>query len=424
MAAPPIAFGEGDYWYADITRQYNPADTNMIYTNFITKDSYEKKLETFITNVKSGSNNPYADVELIKLNIARKDEGDFVGLPNEGNYYINLAVMKRDESSYKAYTEDLSSSTMYTEINPIAISDDIVNNYFNTSITKYFASFTIPVKQILNDKEYTPNITNLIYNYEITPAMDYGLLREYSIEGYIDFSKIGTGAIDMTYWKYYNTENSSTLSIGLDAYVEENKGIAEVVLEFYDNQGKTAAYHIRNKESYSGIFTEFIPLNGAASSPNLTSTDADDKPIYHLGTSTTSLASNVIYKGSDKKAHPLYYKDGKAYENENFSTEHTATDDLFINDAGTLYSNALYIVKIIVKYCQKDALGELDTSVTSEFKTYYRWFWTNTMYNQYYSNTSDFDNLPFVLNLDINTVYSATDGYYYESIPYTSPYLK
>lgn len=423
MAAPPIAFGEGEYWYADITRQYNPTDTSMTYTNFITRDSYEKKLEAFITTVKSGSSNPYADVELIKLNIVRSDIDGYIGLPSEGNYYINLASMERVGNTYKAYTENLNSPTMYTEINPTAITDDIVNNYFNTSISKYFSSFRIPVKQVLNDIEYTPNITNLIYNYEITPAMDYGILQEYAIEGYIDFSKVGTGAIDLTYWKYYNTENSSTLSIGLDAYVEENKGIAEVALEFYDNQGKAATYHIRNKESYSGTFTEFIPLNGAASSPNLTSTDSNGEPIYHLGTSTTKLGENVIY-GSGNVAHPLYYKGGKAYENSNFTGEHTSTSDLYINDAGTIYSNALYLVKIIVKYCQKDALGELDTSISTEFKTYYRWFWTNTMYNQYYSNTSDFDNLPFILNLDINTVYSSSNGYYYETKPYISPFLK
>jgi hypothetical protein len=151
--------------------------------------------------------------------------------------------------------------------------------------------------------------------------MDYGLLREYSIEGYIDFSKIGTGSIDLTYWKYYNTQNTSTLSVGFDAYVEENKGIAEVVLEFYDNQGIAAAYHIRNKESYSGTFTEFIPLNGAASSPNLTSTDSNGEPIYHLGAETTKLAENVIYMSNKhstsavKKPRPLYYSNGVAYEN-------------------------------------------------------------------------------------------------------------
>ena len=65
--------------------------------------------------------------------------------------------------------------------------------------------------------------------------MPYGLLREYSIDGYIDFSKIGTGVIDLKAWKYFNGENISTLTIGMDAYVEDNMGIQSVVLEFYDN---------------------------------------------------------------------------------------------------------------------------------------------------------------------------------------------
>jgi len=99
--------------------------------------------------------------------------------------------------------------------------------------------------------------------------MPYGLLREYSIDGYIDFSKIGTGAIDLKAWKYFNGENVSTLTIGMDAYVEDNMGIQSVVLEFYDNQGLAAAYHITDKVSYSGQFTEMIPLNGSTTTYKL-----------------------------------------------------------------------------------------------------------------------------------------------------------
>jgi hypothetical protein len=124
--------------------------------------------------------------------------------------------------------------------------------------------------------------------------MDYGLLREYSVEGYIDFSKIGTGAIDLTHWKYYNAENISTLTLGLDAYVEENKGIAEIALEFYDNQGYAATYHIRDKESYSGVFTEVIPLNGATQSINLDAYDAAGEKHTHLGPSATDLLRMLV----------------------------------------------------------------------------------------------------------------------------------
>jgi len=99
--------------------------------------------------------------------------------------------------------------------------------------------------------------------------MPYGLLSEYAIEGYIDFSKVGSGAIDLNIWKYFIGENSCTLTIGMDAYVEDNMGIEAVVLEFYDNQGFAAAYHITDKESYSGQFTEVIPLNGSANTYKL-----------------------------------------------------------------------------------------------------------------------------------------------------------
>ena len=126
----------------------------------------------------------------------------------------------------------------------------LLNNYFHYPIYKAFEEFTRPIKQVFKEpvkssdetseektiiREFKPDTRNLIYHYEITPAMPYGLLREYSIDGYIDFSKIGTGAIDLKAWKYFNGENVSTLTIGMDAYVEDNMGIQSVVLEFYDN---------------------------------------------------------------------------------------------------------------------------------------------------------------------------------------------
>ena len=52
-----------------------------------------------------------------------------------------------------------------------------------------------------------------------------------------------------------------------------------------------------------------------------------------------------------------------------------------IDDCGTIYSNMLYLVKIIVKYCPINALGEFDTSDSTNYKHFYRWMWTNTMFN-------------------------------------------
>lgn len=73
------------------------------------------------------------------------------------------------------------------------MSDDIINNTFNYPIVKHFSDFLIPIKQKVvedNVEEWKNlNINNLIYYYELTPSMPYGLLREFSQDGYIDFKK-------------------------------------------------------------------------------------------------------------------------------------------------------------------------------------------------------------------------------------------
>jgi hypothetical protein len=55
----------------------------------------------------------------------------------------------------------------------------------------------------------------------------------------------------------------------------------------------------------------------------------------------------------------------------------------YLDDAGTLYGNCLYLVKIVVKYC---SIGTLDEYIEDEtgYIEDYRWYWTNTMFNDYY----------------------------------------
>jgi len=91
-----------------------------------------------------------------------------------------------------------------------------------------------------------------------------------------------------------------------------------------------------------------------------------------------------------------------------------------LNDCGTLYSNMLYLLKIIVKYCPKDALGNLDPSQTEEFKIYYRWMYTTPIFNDYYFQVTDFDNIDLNLILDIVAQYTFNNSYYYKSFAYVS----
>jgi hypothetical protein len=81
--------------------------------------------------------------------------------------------------------------------------------------------------------------------------MPYGYLAEYAVTNSIDFSKVGSGLIDLNEWRYYNDGEISTLTFGIEAYPEENKGISKVELEFYDNNGRSKFIYFCNFSTIS-----------------------------------------------------------------------------------------------------------------------------------------------------------------------------
>ena len=413
-------------WEANITSNIVTDSYKTFINGGVTTGSYQIVLDKFLNNMAT----TYKNMPLTKLNIKRENTNDYKQLPKVGEYYINATKIeygKEGQLKETVYTQ-IYNNGLYTSIDPVTITDDIVNNYFHYPIYKAFQEFTIPIKQIFKEtikvskeisdktseetteektiiREFKPDTRNLIYHYEITPAMPYGLLREYSIDGYIDFSKIGTGAIDLKAWKYFNGENVSTLTIGMDTYVEDNMGIQSVILEFYDNQGMAAAYHITGKSSYSGQFTEMIPLNGSTNTYKLQNIDAEGNKHLHLGPEAHEGDTNLVKFDGSKIVKTNWVNDGSCH----------------IDDCGTIYSNMLYLVKIIVKYCPINALGEFDTSDSTNYKHFYRWMWTNTMFNQYYHNITDFNDIQLELTLDVFPTYELTSSYYYGQFEYSSP---
>lgn len=424
------------YWYAVINRSYQPENYgNLTFDNFLTIEGYDAKLQTFLNNVRN-TYPAYQDQNLNKLNIDRESQqglpifsSDYTTLGNSynGKYYINLKYRQIPEGSnnYVYYTS--LSTGSYTSINAVEVTDDIANNYFKSNIYKYFADFKIPYKQLLDGNELKPDITNLIYHYNIAPAMPYGILEEFTQEGYIDFSKVGSGEINLVGWKYYNTENLSTLNIGLEAYPEANKGISEIVLEFYDNQGKAAAYHISDRSSYSGNFTEYIPLNGVTQNYKLNNIDADNKPIIHAGTlANLQTDTNLVFKVGSR-----YYKLHRNGENYYYVNDagnqvtidaETNSNSIYTDDSGVIYSGILYLVKITIKYCAKDAMGQYVDSDDSSFKYEWRWYWTNTLLNNQYFEYTDFNDIKPALDLDVSAQYLSTPAWkikqgVYERLP-------
>ena len=92
-----------------------------------------------------------------------------------------------------------------------------------------------------------------------------------------------------------------------------------------------------------------------------------------------------------------------------------------MNDAGIIYFGMLYLAKITVKYCPKDALDNLDDSDSTRFKTFNRWLWTTTMFNDQYYQVKDFNDLQLTLTYDIGAKYESNKNYYYKKIDYISP---
>lgn len=384
----PVAYPNIDYNYRTISRVYNPETYRGTFENFINSGSYDAQSKARLDQVKQELG--LSNVELIKANLSRNTEGT----PDEGKYYFNCSSSSISKDGkvtyYTNYENELKA------ISPKEMSDDIINNTFNYPIVKHFSDFLIPIKQKVvedNVEEWKNlNINNLIYYYELTPSMPYGLLREFSQDGYIDFKKIGTKSIELNSWRYYNYENTSTLTWGLEAYTEPNKGISEVVFLFYDNQGLAAAYHNSGKISYNGKFTEYFTLNTSGTNYKLNNKNEKNEIFYHKGervSKDSATISNTYLDSSGKVISIDDMKDGVDY---------------YLNDARTIYSNCLYLVKIIVKYCSIGVLDEYIEDETSYIEDF-RWYWTNTMFNDYYYSTQDFRGLQFSLNLDCQAVF-------------------
>lgn len=337
---------------------------------------YHSNLENYEKFLKCNFDTFVQGKSLEKVSYARNK-----GIPIPGSYYLDLTTIYNNE-----YYNSKNEIVTYNEI-----PDIIINNFYKSSFYKEFMTIDIPNIQVLkvNDEliQYPIDKQDLILKYVVTPKMEYGFLPDLAITSYIDFSKIGTGTINLNTYKYYIGENLCTLNLGTEIYPEENKGVEEILLEFYDNQGLCATYHINDRASYSGNIIEYIPLNGESSNYKLSNKDDNNQLIYHAGL-------------QDNAGDVLINPDGKASKK---------SDDykgiIYQNDSGILYSNMLYAVQIIIKYKPKNILGQYDSGITDYYKRYWRWMWTNTIFNDYYFTVKDFNENEVKLNLDISVDY-------------------
>lgn len=369
------------------------------YEQYINNTCYKKQVELFESQFNSNDLNymPRKVTQVLENNLPAY-EG------NKGKYYINAFQIGIDGTGKQyLYFVNNKGDEVRVQGNYIqSLNDTFIHNYFRKDITKHFYDLNgiINYNVDINNTKCYSDLTNLVHTYTICPAMPYGYLAEYAVTNSIDFSKVGSGLIDLNEWRYYNDGEISTLTFGIEAYPEENKGISKVELEFYDNKGKAAVLKLLNKKSYSGTFTEVFQFN-SDSNRNLSGEGfthrgdgpfvipSENNPEYtqDLANMEEMVKKNIYLKGDIIEGQQTYY----------------------INDAGIIYPNLLYLVKINIYYQNKNALGEYDEDVTIKPISFTRWYWTNNMYNEYYYNSQDFQDLKVDLNLNLESAFEETN---------------
>lgn len=312
-----------------------------------------------------------------------------------GSYYINPDIYYDGE--YKILNSDGTTSTAKSE----PINDDIVNNYFHKEVIKPTITLeNVPYKTDKDGKSYYHDLSNFVWNYTVAPTMPYGILEDMAVSGSIDFSKIGSGLVDLVEWRYYNDGNISTLKWGLEAYPEDNKKITKVAFEFYDNQGVVGTYVIKDKVSFSGSFTEVIQLGPEGVNPKLTSKDVDGKGIEHPG--------EAYILTVEKFPTEL----GEVFFEKEITDEAGIQTIYYSNDAGVLYPNLVYLVKIYVFTAEIDTLGNIKGEETKN-NPFIRFLWTNNLMNSYYYNNIDYVGIKPELTYSLDVSFKSNDNFYF-----------
>lgn len=226
---------------------------------------------------------------------------------------------------------------------PEGIPDDVVVNTFKRPVLVKVAT--------VKKKELDKNIKDAEYyiNYTVCPCMPYGVLDHLAISNTIDFNKNQDGSVNLDTWKYYVNADSITLNYGLTTNLkeDENEVVEKVVMEFYDNQGLSASYEIKNQDTFDAKFTEYIELDKESSNYKVLNTKIPENSISrdltelipHAGEYAGQCVKDIIdddhekyvYFDKDQKvrsATDLFDKDGNLKLTEDNIENPENTEDL------------------------------------------------------------------------------------------------
>lgn len=402
-----------------ISRFYRPEDAtidnegNIIptYNDFKNNYSYDSKIvQNHINDLLNQKIQPKIYVDEKDLTLIRVINNNSTILDRiDDKYLINCTHISKEDDGTIHYYRKLEDNNI-VEIFPQEIQDDILNNHFKKSIVRKIFSITVP-------EDATDIIT-----LTVIPCMPYGKLDHLEQELTIDLSKLGKKNINLNRWRYYTYSDTLMLNWGLDAYAEPNKAITGVDMEFYDNMGRAAVYHVRNKESYNGQFINYINLNGNSNYYDIDDLDHNGQIFFHPKSANLIDSNQINLETGIYFYHKEKYPENPTDTIEDWFDENDKLDLANIelvtekvleewndsnvikkvceSDAGIIYSSAIYLVKTNVYYGSINSFGKTEDSETN---TFYRWLWTNEIFNDKYDEQIDFKDLNPELYLDIDT---------------------
>ena len=349
-------------------------------------------------------------------------------VPETFSCTYSIDIEEKNDENYK-YIVTLNPD-LTDFINTEGIIDDnyicVKHNYKENNIITFTPNNTEGIGNNVNwiqkyNKEltlgYVDNTYKGIYNFTVSPARSFGRVDSLEIPLSINFASIGSGDINLTHWKYHNTETVCTLQYGLETYLRPGEVAHSVIIEFYDHNGLAAVYKNADKKSYSGIITDYLGLGGNKVNSRL-SYKHNNNIFTHRGTEFNGTEEE--FKNYLKSTYYLNDQDLNTLMNDTklkeFYTDKTTGESgirYYYNDAGTLYSNFLYYAKITVNITSEEAIKDAENKEPEivRHETFGRWLWTNNMFNQYFYTYNDFIQLKCELVLDNEMLLESNKNY-------------
>lgn len=275
--------------------------------------------------------------------------------------------------------------------------------------------FILPHNNLLT---YNPDSTNTErHNFDIIPRMPFGQMEWLKQSISLDLVKLGSGATDLIRWKYYKDEVGSTISLnwGLEAYPERNKKIKSVTLSFkkfctdFQNIHKMIDGYEKGDEGYDTMeYNDKIGMfkfQEELKDPNDKNSEKElllSKDVFGNGRNIPKCFNPKLKKDID---YEIEYKDLPSYSGL-FTAKIPLTvapdEDSFEGEkANTLDPDSVYLCQILINYNDE------------EYRVYYRFLFTSTIFNKEYFNEKyrDYKALTLTDYLKVNLGLSFDEGY-------------